>query len=121
MFPTKNTRVLKEKVKNGDQIYNITLRNCVTTARQILKAGGIPFLDDVSMPKGVAAKINGNPEYINVDQKFINYAQSLLYVFIGLLTILVFLIIFLTKKVIKAFKRKLNDSTTEQVIKNICI
>lgn len=44
--------------------------NCVTACRDVLKAGDIDFLNDVSTPVGVRLKILRDPSYAEKDIKF---------------------------------------------------
>lgn len=47
--------------------------NCVVASNEVLKAGGIDFLDDVVTPFGVSSKIRGDPLYKEQDSKVIPY------------------------------------------------
>lgn len=122
----ENIKQEAEQTKKGNRIYNIILNNCVTNAREMLNAGGIPFLDDVSTPMGVAAKINGDPKYKAVDRKYENYGIFfyifLLLILIMLMILKVCIVIRYGKKVVKAVKRKfVDDPTAKEVIKKMCI
>lgn len=48
--------------------------NCVVASREVLKAGGIDFLNDVITPFGVSGKILGDPSYKDSDAQVIPYA-----------------------------------------------
>lgn len=41
--------------------------NCVKASREVLRAGGIDFLNDVITPFGVSYKIRGDPSYKEID------------------------------------------------------
>lgn len=47
--------------------------NCVKASQEVLKSGGIDFLNDVVTPMGVSRKINGDPSYKDVDAQVSTY------------------------------------------------
>lgn len=115
---------IQQIVKSENRVYDRIESNCVTTSREVLNAGNISFLDDVRTPKGVSAKIIGDPSYQKIDRNFVTLAQwSPICVFVTILVMICAFIWSLIKKSTnKVSKRKFEyDSTVAQVVKKICI